>query len=796
MLRLTRHARLSRTWSPAFTTRRRWFAVAASTSSGDAPPVMTAAETQALTRIRNIGILAHIDAGKTTTTERMLFYAGAIARMGEVHDGDATMDFMPQERERGITIGSAAISFTWQDHQINLVDTPGHVDFTVEVERSVRVLDGAVAVLDGVAGVEAQTETVWEQADRYSVPRIVFVNKLDREGASFNRACESLEARFNVKTLRIQLPLGEEAGFEGVIDLVNMQLVKWTDRDGKEIRKLPIVSTAGGKMAELYDQAIQARQQLVERASDFDDELAELFLMEEEIDNDTLRSALRRIAVRRDTASSAVITLCGSALKNKGVQPLLDAVVDYLPSPLDLSPFDAQVVKQPHKGKPSTSTLVTRHASPQEPLTALAFKVKHDRQRGLVVFFRVYSGVLHAKSQLFNTTRQAKERITRLMLVAADDSDEVELISAGNIGAAVGLKNTYTGDTLVAAKDHHASEYIVLPGVQVPKPVFTCSIEAESSAKQKDLDDALTHLQREDPSFVVSVDDETGQTLMSGMGELHLEILQERLRTEYKLSPTIGAMRVAYLESIAQTSEVVYIHDTMLGTDRQFAQLTLRLEPLIDVSEGGAPPASDGHGSQNEVNNNVFEWKHLGAKKMPHAFALAIEEGIRASLSRGVLSSSRVAYVKVTIDENDCHWDQDSNANAFRVAAMLALKQGLREASPAILEPLMKLEVQTPDRTVGDVLSDLTSQRRAHIQEVGAASTDGIGRQGRSIVHAHVPLVHMVGYATLLRSKTQGEGSFSIQFLKYLEVDAATRDRMTGAGVRRIAAAAAENADR
>lgn len=755
-------------------------------------------DAQALQRIRNIGILAHIDAGKTTTTERMLFYSGAIARMGEVHDGDATMDFMPQERERGITIGSAAISFDWREHQINLIDTPGHVDFTVEVERAVRVLDGAVAVLDGVAGVEAQTETVWEQADRYSVPRIAFVNKLDRDGASFARACESLETRFNVKTLRVQLPVGEEAAFEGVIDLVGMQFVRWADADGKDIRSLPIVATTGGKMAELYDQAVAARQQLIERASDFDDELAELFLMEEPVDSDTLRRALRRIAVRRDTASEAIITLCGSALKNKGVQPLLDAVVDYLPSPLDLSPFDAHVVshgktKQPAAAAPPA--LIARHASPHEPLTALAFKVKHDRQRGLVVFFRVYSGVLHAKAQLVNTTRQAKERITRLMRVAADDSDEVELISAGNIGAAVGLKNTYTGDTLVAAKDHHASASVVLPGVQIPKPVFTCSIEAESSAKQKDLDDALSHLQREDPSFVVSVDDETGQTLMSGMGELHLEILQERLRTEYKLEPTIGAMRVAYLESIAERTDVPYVHDTMLGTDRQFAQLTLQLEPLIDVSGMSDMPPSGDASDDDDAANNVVVWKNTGAKKMPHAFALAIEDGVRAGLSRGVLASHRVAYVRVTIDENDCHWDQDSNANAFRVAAVLALKQGLKDASPAILEPLMKLEVQTPDRTVGDVLSDLTSQRRAHIQEVGAASTDGSGRQGRSVVHAHVPLVHMVGYATLLRSKTQGEGSFSIQFLKYVEVDPATRDRMTGAGIRKLTAAAASSSE-
>lgn len=744
---------------------------------------MLSTEAPELQRIRNIGILAHIDAGKTTTTERMLFYSGAITRMGEVHDGDATMDFMPQERERGITIGSAAITLDWRAHQINLIDTPGHVDFTVEVERSVRVLDGAVAVLDAVAGVEAQTETVWEQADRYHVPRIVFINKLDRDGASFTRACESLESRFNVATLRIQMPVGEESDFEGVVDLVDMQLAKWMDKDGQQIQRWPVVATAAGKMAALYADASKARQQLIERASDFDDELAELFLMEEEIDADTLRQALRRITVRRDASNSVVVTLCGSALKNKGVQPLLDAVVDYLPSPMDLSPFEAQLVKPAKGGKASggtaSHTLVSRPVSADEPLCALAFKVKHDRQRGPVVFFRVYSGVLHANAQLFNTTRQAKERLTRLMRVAADDSDEVTLIGTGNIGAAVGLKNTFTGDTLISAKDHSPSrEYLVLPGVQIPKPVFTCSVEAESSAKQKDLDDALHHLQREDPSFVVSVDEETGQTLMSGMGELHLEIIKERLRTEYKLEPTIGAMRVAYLESITHAVEQEYVHDTMLGTDRQFAKLTLHVEPI-------AQQADDAEGDETDSNNNnIVQWKHVGDKKLPHAFALAIEEGLQAAFSRGVLTSNRVAYVKVTVDEKDCEWDQDSNANAFRVAAVLAFKEALKEAGPVILEPLMKLDVQTPDRTVGDVLSDLTSQRRALIQEVGAASIDGSGRQGRSIVHAHVPLVHMVGYATLLRSKTQGEGSFGIQFLQYVPVDAATQDRLTGANVR------------
>jgi elongation factor G len=731
--------------------------------------------------IRNIGILAHIDAGKTTTTERMLFYSGAIRRMGEVHDGDATMDFMPQERERGITIGAAAISFPWKEHHVNLIDTPGHVDFTIEVERAVRVLDGAVAVLDGVAGVEAQTETVWEQADRYKVPRIAFVNKLDREGASFVRSCESIEARFGVQTLCVQLPVGEEAEFHGLLDLVDMHLVKWVDKDGEQMQRLPLLPSAGGKMAELYERAIEARQTLIERAANFDDELGELFLMEEEIDNETLKAALRRITVQRGMASHAVVTLCGSALKNKGVQPLLDAVVDYLPSPLDLSPFEAHTVvngkKTRGRGHGSENQVVQLTASSSEPLCALAFKVQHDRQRGLVVFFRVYSGLLNAKSQLVNASRGGtKERLTRLMHVSADDQEAVESISAGHIGAAVGLKHTYTGDTLVSAKD--AANQLVLPGVQIPKPVFTCSVESESSAKQKDLDTALENLQREDPSFVVTVDDETGQTLMSGMGELHLDIIKERLRSDYKLEPSIGAMRVAYLESVTNSVEVPYTHDVMLGTDRHFAKVTVGVDPLLEHQEDRQEEDED---EEDEASSNVVHWKNQGAKKMPHAFALAIEEGLRAGLSRGVLTPNRVAYVKVSVDESDCEWDNDSSAASFRAAAALALKEALRQAEPAVLEPMMKLEVRAPDRCVGDVLADLSSQRRAHIQEVGAAlGGESAASQGRSVVHANVPLAHMVGYATLLRSKTQGEASFGMQFLRYVEVDAATRDRLTG----------------
>ncbi|KAF4136342.1 Elongation factor G C-terminus [Phytophthora infestans] len=753
---------------------RRW-----SSSASLTAPNSSQEDVAHVAAIRNIGILAHIDAGKTTTTERMLFYSGAIRRMGEVHDGDATMDFMPQERERGITIGAAAISFPWREHHINLIDTPGHVDFTIEVERAVRVLDGAVAVLDGVAGVEAQTETVWEQADRYKVPRIAFVNKLDREGASFARSCESIETRFGVQTLCVQLPVGEEAEFEGLLDLVDMQLIKWTDKEGEQVQRLPLLSSAGGKMAELYAKAVEGRQTLIERASNFDDELGELFLMEEEIDNETLKAALRRITVQRDMSSQVVVTLCGSALKNKGVQPLLDAVVDYLPSPLDLAPFEAHTVVGGKKtrGQAAENKVVQLQPSASEPLCALAFKVQHDRQRGLVVFFRVYSGVLNAKSQLINASRGGtKERLTRLIHVAADDQEAVEFISAGHIGAAVGLKHTFTGDTLVSAKD--AAHPMVLPGVQIPKPVFTCSIEAESSAKQKDLDAALENLQREDPSFVVTVDEETGQTLMSGMGELHLDIIKERLRSDYKLEPSIGAMRVAYLESVTNSVELPYTHDVMLGTDRHFAKLTVHVDPLLEHQEDSQDDEEDGN------NSNVVQWKNHGVKKMPHAFALAIEEGLQAALSRGVLTPNRVAYVKVTVDEAECDWDADSSAASFRAAAALALKQALKEAEPVILEPTMKLEVRSPDRCVGDVLADLSSQRRAHIQEVGSAiggdGSDSIVNQGRSIVHAHVPLAHMVGYATLLRSKTQGEASFAMQFLRYVEVDTATRDRLTG----------------
>ncbi|CAK4146429.1 unnamed protein product [Aphanomyces euteiches] len=727
-------------WRRLFVQSRAWTSFY-STAAG--------ASTQDIDRIRNIGILAHIDAGKTTTTERMLFYSGTIKRMGEVHDGDTTMDFLPQERERGITIGSAAISFEWKNHAINLIDTPGHVDFTIEVERAVRVLDGAVAVFDGVAGVEAQTETVWEQADRYKVPRIAFVNKLDREGASFERTLSMIESRFNVTTLPIQLPMGENADFYGIVDVISMEMLQWPDAEGQTIRRLPLVdSGANETMKKLYADAVAARSSLIEKASDFDEELADLFLAEADIDADTLKAALRRITVAKPIDKpQAIVALCGSALKNKGVQPLLDAIVDCLPSPSDpsSSPFEAEATKD--------KSVVTLKADADGPLCVLAFKVKHDRQRGPIVFFRVYSGTLHAKAQLFNTTRQAKERLTRLLLVAADDADEVEEIRAGNIGAAVGLKNTFTGDTLVAG---NAMNRLELPGVEIPAPVFTCSIESDSLSRQKELEEALQHLQREDPSFVVTEDEETGQTLMSGMGELHLEILQDRLRTEYKLSPTVGKMRVAYRETIASSTEHVFTYDTMLGSDRQFAKIAFAIHPRdVEASKDGA---------------NTIRWKKHEDKsrvKLPFAFVQAIEEGLQSGLGRGPQTGYRLAYLDIEVDAAECEFDQDSSANAFRAAAALGLREALEQAGSLQLEPVMLLEIRTPDRCVGDILSDLNSQRRAAIQEVAICPSL---RVGRSRIEAHVPLAHMVGYATALRSRTQGEADFSMQFLKYMPV--------------------------
>ncbi|ETV77070.1 translation elongation factor G, variant 1 [Aphanomyces astaci] len=707
-----------------------------------------------ITKIRNIGILAHIDAGKTTTTERMLFYSGAIKRMGEVHDGDTTMDFMPQERERGITIGSAAISFPWKGHHINLIDTPGHVDFTIEVERAVRVLDGAVAVFDGVAGVEAQTETVWEQADRYKVPRIAFINKLDREGASFDRTVGMIETRFNVTVLAIQLPMGENADFHGVVDLLTMEMLTWSDTEGQTIRRLPLVPGASNEsMQQLYNNASAARQSLIEKASDFDEILADLFLSEEPIDAATLQAALRRITVAKpDDHPKAVVALCGSALKNKGVQPLLDAVIDYLPSPVDpsCSPFETSVIQ---RDKSVRSLAVDATAS--GPLSVLAFKVKHDRQRGPIVFFRVYSGTLHAKAQLLNTTRNTKERLTRLMLVAADDSDEVDQIQAGHIGAAVGLKHTFTGDTLVAA---NASVKTILPGVGIPAPVFTCSIESDSQSRQKELDDALGHLQREDPSFVVTQDQETGQTLMSGMGELHLEILQDRLRTEFKLDPSIGHMRVAYRETVGSAIAHEFTYDTVLGSDRQFAKIAFKLTPR-DV-------ASSKDDGANHIRHVQPAADTIRTTSLPFAFVQAMEDGLQSALGRGH-TGHRLAYLDIELDIGNCAFDSDSSANSFRAAAALGLREALDKAGSVPLEPIMLLNVRSPDRCVGDILSDLNSHRRAAIQQVGQCSSL---RVGRSRIEAHVPLAHMVGYATSLRSKTQGEADFSMHFLKYSPV--------------------------
>lgn len=604
-----------------------------------------------LSRLRNIAVLAHIDAGKTTTTERMLYYCGVIRRMGEVHDGDTTMDFTPQERERGITIGSAAISFNWKDTKINLIDTPGHVDFTIEVERSLRVLDGAVVVLDGVAGVEAQTETIWEQADRYSIPRIAFINKLDREGADMERALESIRERLQVIPLVIQLPIGEADEFEKVIDLVTMEVVEWIDRDGQEIRRLPLFSTENGSlMDELFQKAQSARKKLIETLADYDDEIAELFLMEQDISSECLTRALR--SVTKQHVSDVVVTLCGSSLKNKGVQPLLDAIVHYLPSPEDSSPFTASLTKK--------EGTIERSADPEEPLCALAFKVKHDRQKGPVVFFRIYSGVLKNKGQLLNVSTQKKERLTRLLQVSADSTLEVDAVSTGNIAAAVGLKHTRTGDTLASATDKNP---VLLPGVPTPETVFSCSIEPESSSESKKLEDALSFFQLEDPSFLVTNDEETGQTLMHGMGELHLEVIVDRLRTEYNLKPTVGQMRVAYRESINESSDVAHEYDTLIGTSRQYAHVSLSVSPL------------DQDQVERDGQLNLVKWDASDETKMPRAYVAALMDSVTHSLNRGHISGHKLAYLSVTIHESECKWDADSSVASFNACGSIALKK-------------------------------------------------------------------------------------------------------------------------
>jgi elongation factor G len=673
-----------------------------------------------LERTRNIGIIAHIDAGKTTVSERILFYTKKIYKLGEVHEGAATMDWMEQEQERGITITAAATTCFWRDHRVNLIDTPGHVDFTVEVERSLRVLDGAVVVFDGVAGVEPQSETVWRQADRYRVPRFCFVNKLDRTGADFWRVVDMIKERLGATAVPVQLPIGTEGSFRGVIDLLEMQAITY----GNDLGDLVQV---GEIPAELAEDAATWRDKLVEAVADLDDDIAHRFLEGEEVDAAALRRALRAGTL----ASKIIPVLCGSALKNKGVQPMLDAVIEYLPSPLDVA---AVIGIDPRNGEQ-----VTRHADPAEPFAALAFKIAADPFVGKLAFFRVYSGTLKTGSYVYNATKGEKERIGRLIELHANHREEIESVSAGDIAAAVGLKVTFTGDTL-----SDEAKPIILENITFPEPVIELAVEPKTKADQDKMSIALQRLGEEDPTFRVSSDEESGQTRIAGMGELHLEVIVDRMLREFKVQANVGRPQVSYRETIrkAVKAEGRFVRQT--GGKGQYGHAVLTMEPLA-------------RGSGVE-----FESKIVGGS-VPREFFKPIEQGVREALLGGVVAGFPVIDLKATLIDGSFH-EVDSSEMAFKIAGSMAAKDGVSKADPAILEPVMKVEVVAPEEFMGDVIGNLNS-KRGHM--------DGVDERGSSrVITAHVPLAEMFGYATELRSMTQGRATYSMEFSRYSEVPA------------------------
>ncbi|BDG62217.1 elongation factor G [Caldinitratiruptor microaerophilus] len=671
-----------------------------------------------LERLRNIGIMAHIDAGKTTTTERILFYTGRIHRMGEVHEGAATMDWMVQEQERGITITSAATTCWWKDHRINIIDTPGHVDFTVEVERSLRVLDGAIAVFCAKGGVEPQSETVWRQADKYGVPRIAYVNKMDTIGADFFRVIDQMRERLGANPVAIQIPIGVEDTFQGVVDLVEMKAVIYEDDLGKVARDTAIPE-------ELRDQAAEYREKLLEAVADLDDALMEKYLGGEEITPDEIRAALRKGTI----AVKITPVLCGSSYKNKGVQPLLDAVVYYLPSPLDIPDVEGQ--------DPETGETITRKPSDDEPFSALAFKIMSDPYVGKLCFIRVYSGRLPAGSYIYNATKGKKERVGRLLQMHANHREEIEAAETGDICAIVGLKDTVTGDTLCAE-----DRPIVLEAMEFPEPVISVAIEPKTKADQDKLGVSLQRLAEEDPTFRVHTDPETAQTIISGMGELHLEIIVDRLQREFKVGCNVGRPQVAYRETFTRKvqAEGRFIRQT--GGRGQYGHVWIEFEPL----ERGA--------------GVVFENKIVGGV-VPKEYIPAVEAGLREAAENGVLAGYPLIDFKATLYDGSYH-EVDSSEMAFKIAASLALKNAAEKAEPVLLEPIMKVEVVVPEEYMGDVIGDLNS-RRGHIEGMEA-------RGGAQVVRGYVPLAEMFGYATDLRSRTQGRGTYTMQFSHYAEV--------------------------
>ena len=679
-----------------------------------------------LAKVRNIGIMAHIDAGKTTTTERILFYTGINYKIGEVHDGAATMDWMEQEQERGITITSAATTCHWQGTQINIIDTPGHVDFTVEVERSLRVLDGAVAVFDGVAGVEPQSETVWRQADRYNVPRICFVNKLDRTGAEFHRCVEMIISRLNAIPLVLQIPIGSEGDFRGVVDLVQMKALVWPEDTQKgedyDVLDIPATHTAAAR---------EWRDRLLETIAEADDAMMEKYLEGVEPEFADLQAAIRRATI----AGKLTPVLTGSAFKNKGVQPMLDAVVAYLPSPLDVEAIEGHKLGD-------DDVVVSRQPREDEPFSSLAFKIMTDPHLGKLTYIRVYSGVLESGTSVLNSVKGRRERIGKIYRMHANKREEIARVGAGDIVAVMGLKDTTTGETLCDEKNP-----VVLESMNFPAPVIHVAIEPKSKGDQERLGTAIQRLSNEDPTFQVRTDEETGQTIIAGMGELHLEVLVDRMRREFRVEANVGKPQVAYRETITKKVERIdYTHKKQTGGSGQFAKVQISIEPSSGTSEG--------EGGYEFVNA-------VGGGRIPREYIPSVDAGCQEAMENGVLAGYPMVDIKVTLKDGAYH-DVDSSELAFKIAGSMAFKEGARSAGPVLLEPMMSVEVITPEDFMGDVIGDLNA-RRGQIQAMDE-------RSGARIVRALVPLSEMFGYVGDLRSKTQGRASYSMQFDSYAQV--------------------------
>ena len=685
------------------------------------------ARTTPLDRYRNIGIMAHIDAGKTTTTERILFYTGRSYKLGEVHDGNATMDWMEQEQERGITITSAATTCDWKGYRVNIIDTPGHVDFTIEVERSLRILDGAVAVFDSVAGVEPQSETVWRQADKYVVPRICFINKMDRVGADFDRCVSMISDRLGAKPLITQLPIGSETEFVGVVDLIKFKAVVWKDETlGAEYEYTEIPD-------DLLQTSRKFRENMIELAVEQDDNAMEAYLEGNEPEEETLVACIRKGTIK----SEFVPVLCGSSFKNKGVQPLLDAVVNFLPGPTDVAAI---------KGvKVGTNEEIERNNSDDQPFAALAFKIMNDPYVGTLTFARVYSGVLNAGSYVLNSVKERKERVGRMLMMHANDREDVKEARAGDIIALAGLKGTTTGDTL-CDPDHP----VVLERMEFPDPVIEIAVEPKTKADQEKMGQALGRLAAEDPSFQVSSDLESGQTIIKGMGELHLEILVDRMKREFKVDASVGPPQVAYRETITIPSSVDYIHKKQTGGAGQFARIKVNFEPLPS-------------GSGFEFKNSVV------GGSVPKEFIPGVEKGFRSAMESGPLSGFPVIDLKAELYDGDSH-DVDSSVMAFEIASRAAFREGILKAKPALLEPVMRVEVVTPEEYMGDIIGDLNSRR---------GDVTSMDQQGNArVIGAMVPLANMFGYVNTLRSQSQGRAQFTMHFDHYSEIPQTVSDEV------------------